>query len=69
MISAFVSWRVSLNGDSLRAMKDLVGVGVADAAEEMRIGQRAFQRVALLLKRRRECRGAARHHLEPAGIE
>ena len=36
----------------LRAMKNLVGVRVADAAEEMRIGQRALQRVALLLQRR-----------------
>ena len=36
------------------AMKNFIRVCVADAAEQMRIGKRALQRVALLLQRRRE---------------
>ncbi len=32
-------------GESLRAMQDLIRIGVADAAEEMRIGERPLQRV------------------------
>ena len=52
-----------------RAMKNLVGVRVPDAAEQMRIGERALQRVALLLKRRRERVDVARHHFEPSGVE
>ena len=42
----------------LRAMQDLVRVRVADAAEEMRIGQRALQRV--VLAQRARARSAAR---------
>ena len=41
------SERVSVTGESLRAVQDLVGVRVADAAEQARIGQRALQRVVL----------------------
>ena len=50
-------------------MKNLIGVGVADAAEQMRIGQRALQRVTLLLKGGCECRGIACRHFEPARVE
>ena len=39
-----------------RAMKNLIGVRIADPAEQMRIGERALQRVALLLKRGRRMR-------------
>ena len=50
-------------------MQDLVRVCVADAAEEMRIGQRALQRMAFLSKGRGKRVDAARHRLEPAGVE
>ena len=39
-----------------RAVQDLVGVGVADAAEEARIGQRALERVVLARAARRGSR-------------
>ena len=41
-----------------RAVQDLVGVGVADAAEQVRIGQRALERV--VLARRARARNAPR---------
>ena len=44
----------------LRAMQDLVGVRVADAAEQMRIGQRALERVILAAQARRERRRGSR---------
>ena len=37
-----------------RAMQDLVGVGVADAAEQPRVGERALERVVLAAQPRRE---------------
>ena len=43
-----------------RAVQDLVGVGVADAAEEPRIGQRALERVVLARERRARTRRAWR---------
>ena len=42
-----------------RAVQDLVGVGVADAAEEPRVGQRALERVVLAREPGRECRSPA----------
>ncbi len=50
-------------------MKDLVGVGIADPAEEVRIGQRAFERVVLARERTREAREIALERLDSAGIE
>ena len=50
-------------------MQDLVGVGVADAAEEMRIGERALERVVLAARARAANAGeVALEHLEAAGI-
>ena len=39
-----------------RAVQDLVGVGVADAAEEARVGERALERVVLAHEPRRRTR-------------
>ncbi len=49
-------------------MQDLVGIRIADAAEQRRIGERALDRMVLAGQRRREgvARGAER--LEAAGI-
>ena len=48
-----------------RAVQDLVGVGVADAAEEARIGERALERVVLARRRARE--RVARRRRAPRG--
>ena len=50
------------------AMKDFVGVGIADAAEDVWIGERALQGVVFRLERPAE-RGTVRvEHLEPAAV-
>ncbi len=49
-------------------MQDLVGVGVADAAEERRIGERAFERVIAPLEHRQKLLWAGREHIEAARI-
>ena len=59
---------VSLNGDSCARVQDLVGVGVADAAEQVRIGERALERVVLAARARSaNAASVAVEHLEPAG--
>ena len=50
------------------AVQDLVGVGVADAAEEMRIGEGPLQRVVLLHQRSSERREVGVERFEPAGL-
>ena len=50
-------------------MEDLVGVGVADAAEEMRVGQGPLERVVLATEHRSELLERRREHLEPAGVQ
>ena len=50
-------------------MQDLVGVRVADAGEEPRIGQRPLQRVVLARKARGERREVDVPDLEAAGVE
>jgi hypothetical protein len=47
----------------------LVGVGVADAAEETRIGERALQGVVLGAEPRGEVGDARVEHFEPAAVE
>ena len=42
------------DGTQPRAMQNLVGVGVADPAEQVRIGERALQRMVLRFQRRAE---------------
>ncbi len=49
-------------------MQDLVGVGVADAAEQVRVGQRALQRVVLELQAGGEGLERRVQHLEAAGV-
>ena len=49
-------------------MEDLVRVGVADAAEQVRVGQRALERVVLAPQRRGERRRVRVEHFEAAGI-
>ena len=49
-------------------MQDLVGVGVADAAQQPWIGQRALERVVLVLERGPERRGVGGEHVDPARI-
>ena len=49
-------------------MQDLVGVGVADAAQDGRIGQRALERVILLAQPRAKVRQVRVQHFKPAAI-
>src|SRR5215470_17247999 len=49
-------------------MKNLVGVGVANAAEQMRIGQRTLERVIASAERLRKGHEIGIHHLEPARL-
>src|SRR4030095_2980562 len=49
-------------------MKNLVGVCVAEATEQMRIGQRTLDRVIAAPKYFRKGRKIGVHHLEPTGI-
>ena len=49
-------------------MQDLVRVGVADAAEDVRIGQRALERVVLAHERRAEVLQRRAEHLDPARV-
>jgi hypothetical protein len=49
-------------------VEDLVRVGVADAAEHVRIGERPLQRVVLAAQRAGEIVEAGVEHLEAAGI-
>jgi hypothetical protein len=50
-------------------VQDLVRVGVADAAQDVRIGQGALQRVALRRERSLERSEVRLQHLQAAGIE
>ena len=50
-------------------MKDLVGIGVADAAEEVGVGQRPLERVVALGEDRGEALEVHVKDLNPAGIE
>ena len=50
-------------------MQNLVGVGIADSAEQVRIGKRALQRVVLRGQPRRERFEAGLEHLEPARVQ
>jgi len=52
----------------LRAVQDLVGIGVTDAAEEMRVGERALQGMVLALQAHRERFEIGVEHLEPSGV-
>ena len=52
-----------------RRVQDLVRVGVADAAEQMRIGERALQRVALAGERLVKLFARGVERLDAAGIE
>ena len=58
-ISVVVELARQLERRQPRAMQDLVRVRVADAAEEVRIGQRALERVVLAPQRRGEVSHAA----------
>ena len=49
-------------------MQNLVGIGIADAAQQVRIGQRALQRVILARQRLAELLDGRRQHFEAAGI-
>ena len=51
-----------------RAVQDLVGIGVADAAEQARVGERALERVVLADERSAERREVDRQRLEPARV-
>ena len=51
-----------------RAVQDLVGIGVADAAEQARVGERALERVVLAGERAAERREVDREHLEAARV-
>src|SRR6266700_1769033 len=50
-------------------MEDLVGISVADSAEEMRISQRAFESVIFKSERLRECFKGAIQDFEAARIK
>src|SRR4030095_271099 len=49
-------------------MKNLVGVGMSDATEQMRIGQRTLDRVISAPKHFRKGLKIGVHHLDPTGI-
>ena len=51
------------------AVQDLVRVGVADAAEQMRIGQRALERMVFALQALAERRQIGGGDLESAQVE
>ncbi len=55
-------------GRQPRAVEDLVGVGVADAAEQPRVGQRALERVAPACQHPGEGLPVAVQHLESSGV-
>ena len=57
-----------LEGRQLGPVQDLVGVGVADPAEQVRVRQRAFQRVAPARQRAAEGLEVGPEDLEAAGI-
>ena len=50
-------------------MQDLVGICIADPAEDMGIGQSAFQRVVADGQAARELIESCGHHVHAAGIE
>ena len=50
------------------AMEDLVGIGVTDAAEQTRVGERTLQRVVLAPQHTPEIVQTAVQHLDAAGI-
>jgi photosystem II stability/assembly factor-like uncharacterized protein len=57
-----------LHRRQLRSVQDLVGVGVSDAAEDVRIGERALQRVVVGGQTGAECVEIRAQHFEPAAI-
>src|SRR5688572_6084846 len=50
-------------------MENLVGVRIADTAQQMWIGEGTLERVVFFLKRSRKRCDVAGHHFESAGIE
>ena len=56
------------HGRQPRAMQDLVGIRVADAAQEMRVGERTLQCVITAAQRRDELPDGRPGELEAAGI-
>nr|WP_293417094.1 hypothetical protein [Piscinibacter sp.] len=56
------------DGRQPRAVQDLVGVRIADAAEQPRIRQRALERVVLGLQPRQEGGRLGAHHVDAAGV-
>src|ERR1017187_4595660 len=57
------------DGRQSRGMQDLVRIGIADAAERPRIGERPLQRVILESKRLAEHRQIRYENIDAAGIE
>ncbi len=55
-------------GDRRAPMQDLVGVGIADAAENGRIGECALERVIALAHARSKHLRVGAEHFEPAAI-
>ena len=51
------------------AVEYFVGVGVADAAQETRVGQRAFERVIFAGQALRECRAIGVLYVQSAHVE
>src|SRR5262245_884044 len=51
-----------------RAVEDLVGIRIADAAQEPRVGERALERVALARERSPEAGEIRLHHLDAARV-
>ncbi len=58
-----------LQGRQPGGVQDLVGIGVADAAEEVRVGEGALERVILAVERRGEFLARNVERLDAAGIE
>ena len=56
------------HGRQTRAMQDFVRVGIADAAEQARVGQRAFEGVTATGKRLRKRLERAAQHFQPSRI-
>lgn len=61
--------RRELNGGEARAVEDLVGVGITDAAEEMRIGERALDGVPFAREERPKFVERCIEHVDSAWIE
>src|SRR6202521_4976225 len=59
----------ALEGRQAGAVQDLVGVGVADAGEDRRVGERPLQSMALVAKGGAEARQVGVQHLQAAGVQ